>query len=153
MNAMPSWDKRGMRPARRRAIRRVRPQLEQLEARLALSAVWTPQGPGPLLQGQPLGLDPQGNPDVGAVNALAPDPHNVNILYAATASGGIWMTTDATDSNPTWTPLLENQPNLSVGDLALSPLDANTLYAGTGHFSNGSIGNDGMFNGPWATAF
>jgi hypothetical protein len=100
------------------------------------------------LQGQPLGLNPQGNPDVGAVNALVPDPHNVNILYAATASGGIWETTDATDSNPIWVPLTDNQPNLSIGDIAISPLDASTLYAGTGHFSNGGIGNEGMFNGP-----
>src|SRR5581483_9186117 len=100
MSIMSSWSKRGRRPSCRRVLRHVRPQLEELEDRLALSAVWTPQGPGPLLQGQPLGLDQQGNPDVGAVNALVPDPSNVNILYAATASGGIWETADASDSNP-----------------------------------------------------
>ncbi|HEY7326325.1 MAG TPA: hypothetical protein VH592_01700 [Gemmataceae bacterium] len=143
-----SWLQRENRPSRRRSIRRVRPQLEKLEDRLALSAVWTPQGPGPLLNGQPSGLEQQGNPDVGAVNALVPDPSNVNILYAATTSGGIWETTDATDTAPTWVPLLGNQPNLSIGDLAMSPLDPNTLYAGTGHFSNGNIGNYGMTNGP-----
>jgi hypothetical protein len=140
-------------PPRRYGIRRVLPHLEQLEDRLALSAVWMPQGPGPILYGQPAGMEQQGNPDVGAVNSLVPDPSNVNILYAATASGGIWKTTDATDSNPIWTPLIDNQPNLSIGDIALSPLDANTLYAGTGHFSNGTIGtyglqNGGLLNGP-----
>jgi hypothetical protein len=107
-----------------------------------------PQGPGPLLNGQPIGLDHQGNPDVGAVNALVADPSNVDVLYAATASGGIWRTNDATDSSPVWTPLTDNMPNLSIGDLALSPLDPNTLYAGTGHFSNGDIGTYGLPNGP-----
>jgi hypothetical protein len=119
-----------------------------LEERLVLSAVWVPQGPGPILQGQPSGLEQQGNPDVGAVNALVADPHNVNVLYAATTSGGIWKTTDATDANPVWTPLTDNRPNLSIGDIALSPLDANTLYAGTGHFTNGSFGSYGLPNGP-----
>ena len=148
MRALRSWFVRAAKGERHAGRRRVLWQLEQLEDRLVLSTVWTAQGSGPLLQGQPSGLEQQGNPDVGAVNALVPDPSNVNILYAATASGGIWRTTDATDSNPVWTPLTDNQPNLSIGDLALSPLDANTLYAGTGHFSNGSIGTYGLPNGP-----
>jgi hypothetical protein len=147
VNVLLSWCKRGSRPSRRRTIRRVRPQLEQLEDRLALSGVWTAQGPGPLLQGQPSGLTQQGNSDVGAVNALVPGPTD-NILYAATVNGGIWETQNATASSPTWTPLTDNLPNLAIGDLAVSPLNSNTLYAGTGNFSNGSFGEYGMSNSP-----
>jgi hypothetical protein len=113
----------------------IRLWLERLEERLAPAAAWVPQGPGPILQGQPVGMDPQGNPDVGAVNAVAADPHNVNVLYAATASGGVWKTSDGTDSAPTWVPLTDNQQNLSVGDVGISPLDSSTLFAGTGHFT------------------
>jgi hypothetical protein len=94
-------------------------------------------------------MDPQGNPDVGAINSLAPDPYNPDILYAGTVDGGIWKTLNATASSPTWTPLTENQPTLATGDLAFSPLDTtgNTLYAGTGSFTNGSIGADKLDNG------
>jgi hypothetical protein len=39
-------------------------------------------------------------------------------------------------------------PTLSIGDIAFSPLDANTLYAGTGSFSNGGFGTfAGIANG------
>ncbi len=143
-----SWRMCSLQPSPRRSIRRVRPQLEPLEDRLVLSTFWIPQGPGPLMNGQPQGLEAQHNPDVGAVNALVPGLGNVNVLYAATASGGIWQTTDATDPSPVWTPLTEGQPNLSIGDIAASPFDPNRLYAGTGHFSNGSIGTYGLPNGP-----
>jgi hypothetical protein len=136
----------GVGSSRRRPLRTVL-SLERLEDRLALSGVWTFQGPGPILEGQPEGMDPQGNPDVGAVNALAPGP-NVNVLYAATTSGGVWKTTNATATVPTWVPLTENQPNLSFGDVAVSPLDGNTLFAATGHFTNGDIGADGLPFGP-----
>jgi photosystem II stability/assembly factor-like uncharacterized protein len=111
--------------------------LEQLEERLVLSAVWTPQGPGPILQGAPVSMEPQGNPDVGSVAALLPDPHNANILYAGTTNGGIWKTSNATASVPTWTPLTDNQPTLAIGALAFSPLDDNTLFAATGNFGSG----------------
>src|SRR5262245_65456477 len=134
MRWLSSWRNRNALPSHRR---RVRPQLEQLEDRLALAAVWTPQGPGPILQGAPVGMDPQGNPDVGSVAALLPDPHNPNILYAGTTNGGIWKTTNATASVPTWTPLTDNQPTLAIGALAFSPLDGSTLFAATGNFGSG----------------
>src|SRR5262249_55296438 len=102
---------------------RVSPRLEQLEDRLALSAVWQPQGPGPILQGGVRGMDPQGNPDVGSVAALLPDPGNANIVYAGTTNGGIWKTTNATALVPTWTPLTDHLPTLAIGALAYSPLD------------------------------
>jgi hypothetical protein len=126
---------------------RVPPRLEQLEERLVLSAVWQPQGPGPILQGQPYGMDPQGNPDVGSVAALAPDPANADILYAGTTSGGVWMTTNATASAPTWAPLTDSQQVLSIGALALSPTDSGTIYAGTGNFSSGSLPDSSFFPG------
>src|SRR5262249_47357968 len=115
-------------------------RLEQLEERLALSAVWQPQGPGPILQGGVTGMDPQGNPAVGSVAALLPDPGNANVLYAGTTNGGVWKTTNATALAPTWTPLTDHLPTLAIGALAFSPLDrtGNTLFAATGNFGSGS---------------
>jgi photosystem II stability/assembly factor-like uncharacterized protein len=93
-------------------------------------------------------MEPQGNPDVGSVAALLPDPGNANILYAGTTNGGIWKTTNATATVPTWTPLTDHLPTLAIGALAFSPLDrtGNTLFAATGNFGSGSWG-DGSF---WA---
>jgi hypothetical protein len=86
----------------------------------------------------------------GAINAIAADPTNANIVFVATVNGGIWRTNDATDSSPFWTPLTDQYPSLSIGAIALSPLDSNgqpltantppsnlVLYAGTGRFSSG----------------
>lgn len=129
------------------SVRRVRPRLEQLEDRLVPSAVWTPQGPGPILWGQPQGMVPQGDPQVGSIAALAPDPHNANVLYAATTSGGIWKTTNATASAPTWVPLTDNQLTLAIASLAPSPLDSNVLFAGTGNYSSGSLPDSAFFPG------
>jgi photosystem II stability/assembly factor-like uncharacterized protein len=144
---LPSRHTRDSRPFRRWGVRRIRPRLEQLEDRLAMSAVWTPQGPGPILWGQPQGMDPQSNPQVGSVSALAPDPNNPNLLYAGTCSGGIWKTTNATAIVPTWVPLTDNQPTLSIASLALSPLDSNVVYAGTGNYSSGGLPDSSFYPG------
>jgi hypothetical protein len=129
--------------------RPVRPGLDVLEDRTLLSATWVAQGPGPLFKGEAPGLDAQNNPDVGAVNAVAPDPTNASILFAATTDGGVWRTTDATDTNPTWVPLTDNQATLAIGAIAFSPLDStgNTVYAATGAYTNGSFGEYGLNNG------
>lgn len=122
---------------------------EPLEVRVLLSAapVWVAQGPAPLLNGQPIGMEPQGNPQAGAVQAIAPLPGDASTLYVATTSGGIWKTTDATDSAPNWVPLTDGLRSLTFGDVALSPLDPSVVYAGTGNFSNGSFGELGVANG------
>ncbi len=147
MRCLLSWCNRGMRPSRSQHIRRFRLLLEPLEDRLALSAVWTPQGPGPVLWGQPQGMDPQSNPQVSSIAALAPDPKNANILYAGTTSGGVWETTNATATVPTWFALTDRQLSLSIASLALSPLDSNVLYAGTGNYSSGSLPDSSFFPG------
>jgi hypothetical protein len=51
----------------------------------------------------------------GRVGAAAPDPTNVDILYAVGSVGGVWKTSDSTASPPTWYPLTDNMPSLSIG--------------------------------------
>jgi photosystem II stability/assembly factor-like uncharacterized protein len=94
-------------------------------------------------------MDPQGNPDVGSVAALLPNPGNANVLYAGTTNGGIWKTTNATALVPTWTPLTDNLPTLAIGALAFSPLDrtGNTLFAATGNFGSGDFVSATFFPG------
>jgi hypothetical protein len=111
-----------------------------------ISATWTQQGPGPLLGGQenvlPISAN---NPAAGAIEAVVTQPGNANIIYIATINGGIWKTTNALASTPTWTPLTDFQPSLSMGAIALDPGNANSVVAGTGRWS--SFGNDGNTQG------
>jgi hypothetical protein len=104
--------------------------------------VFTEQGPGPIVNGQDEGLTNPTNPVAGAVNAVAIQPGSSDVIYVATVNGGIWKTTNATAASPTWTPLTDLQlPALSINSIAISPVDNNTIYAGSG--STSSDGFDG----------
>src|SRR5262245_6108321 len=120
--------------------------LEPLESRLLLSAElvgipdWVAEGPAPLLNGG--STIPPNNPATGAVQSIAVNPTaGSQQIYVGTVNGGIWRTNNADPNNPgavTWTPLTDQQASLSIGAIEFSPLDStrNTLYAGTGSFSN-----------------
>jgi hypothetical protein len=117
--------------------RRTRPRLEHLEDRTAPSVTttglpsWIEQGPGPLTSGSLQAA--------GATEAIASDPLNADRLFVGTVGGGIWRTLNATSATPTWTPLTDQLPSLSIGDVEFSPLDTTnqTLFVATGRFSNG----------------
>ena len=118
--------------------------VEMLEGR-ALMSSWIEQGPGPILNGDVAGHGAQHGSVAGAVEALAPDPSNPDVLYAGTVNGGIWKTTNATAASPTWVPLTDHLPSLAISDLEFSPADPThrTLYAATGSYSNGLDGGPG----------
>src|SRR5262245_30013210 len=158
---------RRLKIARRAALPgqkpRWRPMLEALEdcttPSISLFGIpdWLEQGPGPITGGSVQGMDPQGNPVAGAIQAIVVDPTNATNVYMATVNGGIWHTTTATyseanamdddeggmldeaDEEPTWTPLTDQISSTSMGAIAFSPLDPTmqTLFAGEGRFSNG----------------
>ncbi|HVX56275.1 MAG TPA: hypothetical protein VHA37_00965, partial [Candidatus Saccharimonadales bacterium] len=134
----------------RRAVRRQRPQrhtpllLERLEDRVVLTA-WTPIGPAPILNGQIAGSGPVS----GRVTGIAADPNNADIVYVATAGGGVWKTTNATAATPNWTPLTDNVTDGSGNPLpefmgAVAMADATSgahsgnqiVYAGMGEANN-----------------
>ncbi|MFW6192289.1 MAG: WD40/YVTN/BNR-like repeat-containing protein [Gemmatimonadota bacterium] len=64
------------------------------------------------------------------VEALPDDP---STLYVATASGGLWKTTN---QGTTWTPLFDDQPVSTFGDVAIAPSDPSVVWAGTGEQQN-----------------
>jgi photosystem II stability/assembly factor-like uncharacterized protein len=56
-------------------------------------------------------------------------PGNANIVYVATASGGLWKTANA---GVTWKPIFERQGTVSIGDIALAPSNPDVVWVGTG---------------------
>ena len=56
-------------------------------------------------------------------------PGNPAILYVATASGGLWKTSNA---GTTWTPLFDHQSTISIGSIALDPQAPDVIWVGTG---------------------
>jgi hypothetical protein len=116
--------------------------LELLEDRTLLAA-WTPLGPAPLPT--PASGDYAGNTFSGRVTGIAADPSDANIVYVATAGGGIWETTNAQSANPTWTPLTDNVPGTtdSMGAVAIAPSNPQVIYAGTGEANNSADSNYG----------
>ena len=96
---------------------------------------WVEEGPGPILNGQV--AVPPNNPVSGAINAIVTSRTNPDLLYVGTVNGGVWKTTNATAESPSWTPLTDRKlPGLSINSLAISPVNARILFAGTGSTSN-----------------
>ncbi len=56
-------------------------------------------------------------------------PGDANVVYVATASGGLWKTTNG---GVTWKPIFERQGTLSIGDIALAPSNPEVVWVGTG---------------------
>ncbi len=56
-------------------------------------------------------------------------PGNPLVYYTATASGGVWKSTDAGVS---WKPVFDDQPASSIGSVAVAPSEPHVVYVGTG---------------------
>src|SRR3954468_3762462 len=67
----------------------------------------------------------------GRVTALA---GTAGALYAGTADGGVWKTTDG---GVNWRPLLDDAPTLSIGAVAINAADG-SLWVGTGEANTSS---------------
>ncbi len=111
--------------------RRLSPEL--LEDRRVL-ATFVPMGPSPLINGGTESVAPS-NSVTGGIQSVVAHPADADTLYVGTVNGGIWRTTNATSSIPTWTPLTDSQSSLSIGDLEMDPNNSNRLLAGIGRTS------------------
>ncbi|MCU1284865.1 MAG: hypothetical protein JWO13_1215 [Acidobacteriales bacterium] len=84
----------------------------------------------------------------GRVSAIVVDPKDStgNTVYIGGASGGVWKSTNAANSDVnavTWQPLIDDQPSLAVGAIAIQP-GTNTILVGTGETNSSPDSYYGM---------
>ena len=80
----------------------------------------------------------------GRINDFALVESNPHVAFVATASSGIWKTTN---NGITWEPVFDDQPVSSIGDIAIAPSDPSIVWAGTGEPANrqSSSWGDGVY--------
>ncbi len=82
----------------------------------------------------------------GRIADIACHPTDPSIVYAGTASGGVFKTTDG---GTTWFPTFDDESSLSIGSVAVDPGNAQTIWVGTGEPNGGggsvTYGGTGVF--------
>src|SRR5687767_5722667 len=98
---------------------------------VVILAAAAPEGQGPRISADSYSalrwryIGPEGN----RFSAIAGIPGDPLVVYAGSASGGIFKTTDG---GVNWTPIFDDQAVHSIGDIAVSPSDPSIVWAGTG---------------------
>jgi len=111
----------------------------------ATSAVWTAMGPAPLASDATDDGGQNYNWVSGRATSVLIDPADAsaNTVLLGGAYGGLWRSTNAgsLSSSPAavvWQPLLDVQPTLAVGAIALQPGNSQVILVGTGETNNSS---------------
>jgi hypothetical protein len=131
-----------------RSRRKARVTLERLEERTLLTVTlsgvpnWVAAGPAPNTNGQDENIPAEvgGGPNAvsGAIEAIAVDPGNSNVVFVGGVNGGVWMTPNITANPVAWVPLTDQFSALEISSLQFDPTDASnqTIVAGIGNISN-----------------
>ncbi|WP_405523466.1 hypothetical protein OG426_09635 [Streptomyces canus] len=85
---------------------------------------WEPIGPTPTA----------GFGGIGRVSQLVVHPKDPDEVFAAAAGGGIWR---SRDGGLHWSPLMSDQPTLTMGALAVAPSNPSIVYAASGEDGGG----------------
>ena len=69
----------------------------------------------------------------GRVDDFAVVESNPDIIYVGSAAGGVFK---SVNGGLNWEPIFDEQPNSTIGDIALAPSDPSVLWVGTGEPNN-----------------
>ena len=83
--------------------------------------------------------------DSGRAATIRVDPRSRDIVYVATAFGGVWKTFDFTAKQPTWHPITDTIGGLAVGAFELDPNSPDTLYLGLGDALDSSVAGGAVY--------
>jgi len=98
--------------------------------------VWRALGPSPIQAGNSFWN--------GRVNGIAVNPFNPNEIIQGASSGGAWR---SNDGGNTWTPLIDHEPSLAIGEpnsIAIDPNNTDTIYVGGSNYTNNSASTAGL---------
>jgi len=70
---------------------------------------------------------------MGRIDDIAVVNGHPNVIYIGAATGGVWKTRDG---GMTWKPLFDDEPNPSIGALAVAPSNPSIVWVGTGEANN-----------------
>src|SRR4029078_3693292 len=65
----------------------------------------------------------------GRIDDIALVQKSPSTFYVGFATGGLWKTTN---NGTTFTPVFDEQPVTSIGDIAIAPSNPDVVYVGTG---------------------
>jgi photosystem II stability/assembly factor-like uncharacterized protein len=100
--------------AHRDAVAHARAMYAEAAAKSASTVEWTQAGPSNI---------------PGRITDLAVHPSQPQVIYAASAAGGVYKSTDL---GSTWTAIFDSTGTQSIGAIAIHPDNPNILYVGTG---------------------
>ena len=70
----------------------------------------------------------------GRIADIAVHPTDRSTWYVAAGSGGVWKTGNA---GVTWTPVFDDQPSYSIGEITIDPTNPEVVWVGTGENVSG----------------
>ncbi|MEM9547251.1 MAG: T9SS type A sorting domain-containing protein [Bacteroidota bacterium] len=77
----------------------------------------------------------------GRITDIALHPNDMNTIYAGSSVGGVWK---SEDKGFNWTLVFNEPGGVSIGNLAISPVDPEIIFVGTGE-ANGSATSGAFF--------
>ncbi|MBI5215150.1 MAG: choice-of-anchor D domain-containing protein [Ignavibacteriae bacterium] len=125
-------DENGDLPASDILYQRMKEYSAQYSSQDVNAAGWTLIGPS---------VVPSSGGGAGRVNCVAVNPSNTNMIFAGSASGGLWK---STNGGTTWTSNTDALASLGVTAIVFDPNDSNIMYMATGDADAGDTYSIGV---------
>lgn len=83
--------------------------------------------------------------DSGRSADIRVDPRDTNVVYLATAWGGVWKSYNFTATQPEWHPITDSVATDVIGAFEMDPNNPDVLYLGTGDQLDNSVAGGGIY--------